>query len=156
MRIALIYNPTAGSGLEPDDLVELLREAGHDVEAISTKDDWQRALPGRTDLLVAAGGDGTVRKVALEAADRGVPFAILPFGTANNIGKTLGLGGDVRSVIGDWDHGKPTAFDIGEVTSDAGTRRFVESVGGGLFAELIARGQQVDFNMFWVVRVFVI
>ena len=40
--------------------------------------------------MVVAGGDGSIKKVALAIAGRGIPMAILPIGTANNIAKSLG------------------------------------------------------------------
>ena len=70
---------------------------------------WKKLLQDPGDLLVAAGGDGTVRKVAIAAADAGVPFAALPIGTANNIAKTLGLLGDARDLVRSWDATGPAA-----------------------------------------------
>ena len=141
MKISLVHNPTAGGGQDTDDLVALLTEAGHEVRHRSTKGSWKVLLQDPGDLLVAAGGDGTVRKVALAAADDGVPFAILPIGTANNVAKTLDLMGDARTLVESWSaeraHGIP--FDIGE----ANGQRFVESVGGGLIPDLIARGDEI-------------
>jgi diacylglycerol kinase family enzyme len=142
MKISLVHNPTAGGGQDGDEAVALLTEAGHKVRHRSTKGRWKVLLQDPGDLLVAAGGDGTVRKVALAAADVDVPFAILPIGTANNIAKTLGLMGDARMLVESWsderEHGIP--FDIGEVNG----KRFVESVGGGPIPDLIARSDEID------------
>ena len=44
----------------------------------STKEDWKALLKKPADLVVAAGGDGTVRRVALAAAEHGLPFAVDP------------------------------------------------------------------------------
>jgi diacylglycerol kinase family enzyme len=95
---------------------------------------------------VAAGGDGTVRKVALAAADHGLQFAILPIGTANNIAKTLGMLGDARELVDSWSANPPLVrrLDLGEVRGPTGTQRFVESVGGGTVAELVRRGKEVE------------
>jgi diacylglycerol kinase family enzyme len=147
VRISLVHNPTAGGGQDADQLVKLLTDAGHEVRHRSSKADWDTLLQDPGDLIVAAGGDGTVRKVALAAADRGVRFAILPIGTANNIGKTLGMLGDARELIQSWDEGPGSerGLDIGELTtSETGSTRFVEAVGGGPVAELIARGRELE------------
>jgi diacylglycerol kinase (ATP) len=146
MRISLVHNPTAGGGQDLDDLVRLLTDAGHDVRHRSSKGDWKRLLQDPGDLVVAAGGDGTVRKVALAAADRGVPFAILPIGTANNVAKTLGMLGDARELVDSWSAAPllERRLDVGEVSGASGMRRFVESIGGGPVAELISRGEEVE------------
>lgn len=142
MKISLVHNPTAGGGQDRDDLVRLITDAGHTVRHRSTKGRWKVLLQDPGDLLVAAGGDGTVRKVALAAADSEVPFAILPIGTANNIAKTLGLMGDARALVESWSDGRGDGvpFDIGEANGN----RFVESVGGGPIPDLIARSEEIE------------
>ena len=144
VKIDLVYNPTAGTGTEIAEILELLTEAGHRVRHRSSKGRWRDLLQDSGKLLVAAGGDGTVRKVALAAADTGRPFAILPAGTANNVAKSLDIVGTAREVIASWsedDEGVP--FDIGEARAAWGRTRFVESIGGGLFADLLARGAEI-------------
>ena len=66
MRLTLIHNPQAGDESRSADVLrEMLADAGYDVTCESTKKAWKKALKRPTDLAVAAGGDGTVRKVAL-------------------------------------------------------------------------------------------
>jgi diacylglycerol kinase (ATP) len=146
VKIALVHNPTAGGGQDVDDFVSLLTDAGHEVRRRSTKGDWQKLLQDPGDLLVAVGGDGTIRKVALAAADRNLPFAVLPNGTANNIAKSLGVLGDARALVSSWsqDPRPNVKLDFGEVDGPSGKERFVEAVGGGLVADLIARGDEVE------------
>ncbi len=141
MQVTLIHNPTAGDGIaSADDLRSMLREAGYHVRVASTKKKWRTALKAPADLVVAAGGDGTARRVALQMAGTGIPIAILPFGTANNIGKTLGSVGPARGIIEAWRHAEPRPLDLGVAHLDGTQRRFVESAGGGLFADLIRIG----------------
>ena len=144
MKISLVHNPTAGDGQDIDEVVKLLTDAGHEVRHRSSKGDWKKLLQDPGDLVVAAGGDGTVRKVALAAADRELPFAALPIGTANNIAKTLGLVGDARELVRSWDDTEGVPIDIGEVEASGASRRFVEGVGGGWIAGLMARADEVE------------
>jgi diacylglycerol kinase family enzyme len=145
MKIDLLYNPTAGTGTEIAEILALLAEAGHRVRHRSSKSKWRDLLQDSGKLLVAAGGDGTVRKIALAAVDTGRPFAILPVGTANNIAKSLEITGTTREVIAGWsnDAEAETSFDIGTASASWGRARFVESFGGGLFAGLLAREGEI-------------
>jgi diacylglycerol kinase family enzyme len=149
MRIGLIYNPTSGD--ERHDLASLVRRlegAGHMVRDRSIKDDgWRRLLVEPVEpveLVVAAGGDGTVRKVFKEAPT-GAPVTVLPLGSANNIARTLGLAdADVDRLIEGLDGGRRTGFDIGRVEAPSGDTTFVESFGGGVFAEVLQRAKGLD------------
>jgi diacylglycerol kinase family enzyme len=145
MKITLIHNPTAGSGQETKDLVRLITDAGHDVRHRSAEKGWERLLQDPADLVVAAGGDGTVCKVVLAAVDHGLPFAAIPIGTANNIAKTLGVLGDARELVETWSTSPRSEqpFDIADVVALLGRERFVESMGGGAVADLISRGDEV-------------
>ena len=145
MKITLIHNPGAGAGQDASGLVQLITEAGHQVRHRSTKEDWKPFLKKPADLVVAAGGDGTVRRVALAAAEHRLPFAVIPIGTANNIAKTIGLLGDAGELIESWS-ASPRArqpFDLGEAVAPWGDGRFVEGIGGGLVADLIDHEDEV-------------
>jgi diacylglycerol kinase (ATP) len=145
MKITLIHNPSAGDGQDVKALARLITDAGHDLRYRSSKENWQRLLKEPADLVVAAGGDGTVRKVALAVADHGMPLAVIPIGTANNIAKSIGLTGDAAELIATWStsprHEQP--FDLGEVAAPWGSERFVEGVGAGLVADLLSREDEV-------------
>jgi diacylglycerol kinase family enzyme len=145
MKITLVHNPKAGEGQAAKSIVKLMTDAGHEVQHRSIKKDWQPLLKESADLLVAAGGDGTVRQVALAAAKHGLRFAAIPIGTANNIAKSVGVLGEAAELIEGWEdapsHEQP--FDIGEATAPWGTERFVEGVGAGLIGDLISREGEV-------------
>lgn len=140
MRVTLIHNPESGDDDHArEHLIELVARAGHEVTYYSSKGDWRAALDRRPDLLAVAGGDGTVRKAADAVAGREIPIAILPTGTANNVAGYLGLSSIPHDVLVDgWASGSLQAFDLGVVSGPFGTHRFLESVGIGVLATLIA------------------
>lgn len=75
------------------------------------------ALTEGADLVVAAGGDGTVREVAHVLAGTGTPLGILPIGTANLTALNLGidtrrLGRAVKIAL----HSPTRAIDVGRAT----------------------------------------
>src|SRR5256885_14372140 len=93
MRIILMHNPTAGRGKhDKRELMAALAKAGHHAIYQSTKkSDYPKALKKPTDLVLAAGGDGTIGKVAPRILDSGIPLSVVPLGTANNIARSLGV-----------------------------------------------------------------
>jgi diacylglycerol kinase family enzyme len=117
----------------------MIRDAGHKVKYKSTKDDdWKKALKKGCEVVAVAGGDGTVCKVARRLVDRRIPIAVLPVGTANNIGHALGVTGlALDNLIGEWDSARRVNFDVGEARGPWGSNYFIEGVGVGLFAETI-------------------
>jgi diacylglycerol kinase (ATP) len=140
MRVTLVHNPTAGDEAHNAESLRAAIEAhGHRVTYVSVKDDgWRRAFDKPADLVVAAGGDGTVRKVFKEVADRPAPVTLLPLGTANNIAAALGFAtDDAFALVEGWSSGATRPYDSGRVTASWGTAPFFESLGGGTFAELL-------------------
>jgi len=143
VRVTLIHNPGAGSTGEKDalKLEKLLSRAGHKVRYRSSKErGWKRALKKPADLVAVAGGDGTVGRVIRRMVGRGVPVTLLPSGTANNIGRTLGLlERPFEDLVRGWETARRVKLDIGVAKGPWGERYFIEGVGAGLFANLMAR-----------------
>jgi diacylglycerol kinase (ATP) len=142
VRVTLIHNPDAGDERHTaEGIAKELAEAGYDARPRSAKKaGMEEALEDPGDLVVVAGGDGSIRKVALAIAGRGIPMAILPIGTANNIAKSLGVLGSVRDLIAGWREAERRRLSVGTVATRWGTMRFLESVGVGVFTELVTRG----------------
>jgi Sphingosine kinase and enzymes related to eukaryotic diacylglycerol kinase len=137
MQIVLIYNPKAGHGdFDCDEVVLKLRRAGHDVESYSIKQSsYKRPLKQATDLVLVAGGDGTVGKIACELIGRNVPISVLPVGIANNLARTLGFTGAPEEIIASIDRGARHHFDVGHAAGACGDRYFFEGAGGGLLPD---------------------
>jgi diacylglycerol kinase (ATP) len=135
MRATLMHNPGAGYSQPPREaLMRALRAAGYEAAYRSTKaDDLTDALQDPGDLVVVAGGDGTVGKIARLLAGSSVPMAILPLGTANNIAVSLGIGGSLEEMVTGWARATRVHFRLGMARGPWGERAFVESIGGGFF-----------------------
>jgi len=139
--VTLIHNPGAGDQDEDgESLRKLLRDAGHEVRYQSAKQDgWKRALKKPADLIVIAGGDGTVGRVIRRVADRGIPLALLPSGTANNIARSLEqVERPFEELVRGWEKARRVKLDVGVAKGPWGERNFIEGVGFGLFAGLLA------------------
>ena len=149
MRITLLHNPEAGGGEHSGrELIRLIEQAGHSVAYQSTKEpEWSKVLEPPDDFVVAAGGDGTVDKVAFELAGHDVPLAILPLGTANNMARALNLAADPRELIAAWPEARRQPLDLGHVRGAAAAGghelRFLETAGVGLFARWMQASQDL-------------
>ncbi len=99
MRSArLVFNPASGRGdAESAEVIQQLLSPSFDVRVCTTDpeldaDHWaRRALEAGADVVIAAGGDGTVGAVASVLRGTGVPLAVIPRGTANALSVALGL-----------------------------------------------------------------
>ena len=142
MRTTLIHNPGAGRQGADDakKLCRFLEEHGYDVRYQSAKDeDWKKSLKKPAEMIVVAGGDGTVAKVTRRMVGRGIPVGLLPSGTANNIARTLGLlERPFEDLVRGWQQGRRVKLDVGVAKGPWGERYFVEGVGAGVFASLLA------------------
>ena len=137
----LLHNPNAGDGEHtPDTLVDMIEAAGFDCSYASTKKlDKTKIKPDRLDLVILAGGDGTVRKVAPQLLQEDLPIGLLPMGTANNIARTLGIASEPETIIENWNHDKIKNFDLGHVYGLDEAYLFLEGFGFGVFPELMDR-----------------
>jgi diacylglycerol kinase (ATP) len=145
--VIVLHNPTAGDAEHhPEAIVSALEKAGHDVEWQSTKeDDWEQALGRGAELLVVAGGDGTVQKVFRRMTGKDVPVTLLPVGSANNIARSLGFDDDDPGrLVRGWPTARRVACDVGSISSGKTQRCFVESAGGGVFADALGRAEETD------------
>ncbi|MFG1812729.1 diacylglycerol/lipid kinase family protein [Kribbella sp. NPDC049174] len=123
-----------------------LTERGFDdsVWLETTEDDAgstmaKRAIEETVDLVVVAGGDGTVRVVCAELARSGIPVAVLPAGTGNLLARNLGISLDMEIALTELLGGNERRIDSVEVEGDElPTDRFVVMAGLGLDAAIIA------------------
>jgi diacylglycerol kinase family enzyme len=149
---AVVYNPIK---VDLDQLKELVNEAstaagwGEPMWFATTEEEaGQRAtasaLRRGADVVLAAGGDGTVRAVAEGLRGSDVPIALLPSGTGNLLARNLDI--DVTDLAGSIEAaftGSDRDIDLGivEVTRESGdseTHAFLVMAGIGLDAKMMA------------------
>jgi len=143
MRVALIHNEDAGGGLAGAKIREAIEKAGHElVRSIENGRSLENATDDGVDVVAVAGGDGTVRDAVGAVVGRGVPLAILPLGTANNIARSLGVEGKPRHLARGWETARRVPLALGSARGPWGQRRFIEGVGAGLVPESIAAAKE--------------
>lgn len=136
-RYHIIFNPAAGTalalGLTTEALATQLTGAGLDF-TIDDDDDLPltdrigSALAGDADVIVAAGGDGTVLAVAEALVGSDKTLAVLPLGTLNGLARDLGLALDLPGAIAQLAALEQRAIDVAEVNG----RPFLHNVIVGL------------------------
>ena len=142
-RVLAIMNPKAGGAVTASiraALAGCFREGESALEVHETgpDEDLKAVVHDRlakgVDLIVVAGGDGTVSAVADAMVGSDVPLGILPMGTANVLARELGIPTDLAAAANLLGSGHEIA------TIDAmkvGDRHYLTQVGVGLDALMI-------------------
>jgi diacylglycerol kinase family enzyme len=118
----LVSSPAAGSAIGVEQVVERLEHFGVSVALRLLVSDLDHAQPQGAiwrdagfDLVIAAGGDGTVGAVATQLVGSGLPMAILPLGTANDVARSFYLPMDVAQACATLASAVPMDIDVGQV-----------------------------------------
>ncbi len=146
-RAAVVLNPSKIAD------VEAFKER---VRLVAQRDGWKEPLwfettiedPGHgqasaalradVDLIVAAGGDGTVRAVCEEVARTGVAVGILPHGTGNLLARNLSIPLNTRDALDVVFGGQDRAIDLSTLKTDSGTNTtFLVMAGLGMDAAIM-------------------
>jgi diacylglycerol kinase (ATP) len=147
-KIILFQNPASGApNPEPHRRVRERLEAMSDslIEVIVDRD---LNLAGRAaetaqenaDLVVVAGGDGTVREVAGALVSTDITLAIVPLGTFNNLALSLELPFDPDAICDLIGAGLTRRIDVGMADDH---HAFFEAAGVGVDADLFPIGEEV-------------
>lgn len=106
-RLLVIHNPTAGGWRRKPRFARALAELERlgcrvDVRRTEARGDAERlartARGEDYDLVVAAGGDGTINEVVNGLVHSGLPLGVVPLGTANVFASEIGLPAGMRSA----------------------------------------------------------
>ena len=92
------------------------------------------AVSSDCDVIVAAGGDGTVSALASKLVSSDKILAVLPLGTVNSLAKDLGMPLDVKAWVAALAAMEPQQIDVGEVNG----RIFLHMVVIGLIPSMAA------------------
>lgn len=143
-RLIIIANPAAGRRKRRrlDCVLGHLRDEGADVQVVWTRregDGTARAAEAARkgpDLIVAAGGDGTINEVLNGMAESGIPLGILPFGTANVLAMEIGMPARADRLAALLVYGDVLTVRPGKVLGNR-SHLFILMAGVGLDAETI-------------------
>ncbi|HSL76774.1 MAG TPA: diacylglycerol kinase family protein [Candidatus Limnocylindrales bacterium] len=155
-RILVVWNPAAGlpttlRGGNVDDLRDTLETHGIQAQIAvphgedEAHDVVRRAVSDGFDVVVAAGGDGTVHLVAEDLLGTQTALGILPLGRVMNVARALGIERDMDAAAEVLVTGEIRAIDTGEATAaDGRVVPFFEAGSVGLNAAIFAEVTRAD------------
>lgn len=98
----------------------------------------KRAIENESDLVLVAGGDGTVRVVTAALAGTAIPVGVIPAGTGNLLARNLHIPLDLDDALERILDGRERRIDLVKVHGDGlDTDRFAVMAGLGLDAAII-------------------
>lgn len=110
-----------------------LAESGTEIESYAR-------LAGRSDadLVLAAGGDGTINAVAAQLVGSAKRLGVLPLGTLNHFAKDLGIPMEIEAAVQVALEGRAAAVDIASVNG----RYFLNNSSLGFYPRMVAAREQ--------------
>ncbi|MEH7382734.1 diacylglycerol kinase [Bacillus sp. JJ1533] len=142
-RARIIYNPTSGRELfkrHLPEVLEKLERAGYETSCHATTGEGDAtnaariAVERKYDLVVAAGGDGTINEVVNGLAEQEYrpTLGIIPVGTTNDFARAIGVPRNIEGACDVIIEGNSVPIDIGRIND----KYFVNIAGGGRLTEL--------------------
>ena len=145
-RAAVIYNPA-----KVTDWITFRRHVEYELKSRgwdralwleTTPDDAGRAMTRqaveqRVDLVLGAGGDGTIRVICAELAGTGIPFGLIPAGTGNLLARNIGIPFDESAALDVAFDGVDKAIDLVRITVDGQVDHFAVMAGIGVDAVIM-------------------
>ena len=144
-RARLIYNPTSGREeikLRLPDLLQRLERGGIETSCHATSGEGDATIAAAEavergyDLIIAAGGDGTLYEVINGLADKPnrPPLGILPLGTTNDFARALGIPRNWEYACDLIIEGYTRPIDVG-----VANQRYFINIAGGSYPSKEAR-----------------
>lgn len=142
-RARIIYNPTSGREIFRKHLAEVLEKfdkAGYEASCHATTCEGdateaaKQAVERGFDVIVAAGGDGTLNEVVagVSSFEKRPKIGLIPTGTTNDFARALRIPRDIDVAVDIIVRGETIPVDVGLMNN----RHFINIAGGGRMTEL--------------------
>lgn len=142
-RARIIYNPTAGREMFRKNIAEVLEKleiAGYETSCHATTaegdatDAAKIAVERDFDLIIAAGGDGTLNEVVagISECEKRPKLGVIPMGTTNDFARALQIPRGIDEALDVIIKGDTIPVDVGVMNG----RHFINIAGGGRLTEL--------------------
>lgn len=140
--ITVLLNPAAGGRQSQDiseELARLFAAAGSPAEIVTLASAGQidravkSAVADGAEVVVAAGGDGTISSVASALVGTAVSFGVLPLGTLNHFAKDLGIPLELAAAVQTVVRRRTLLVDVGVVNG----RAFLNNSSIGIYPDIV-------------------
>jgi diacylglycerol kinase (ATP) len=140
----IILNPTAGRGLGSQRREAIGKAFPHakifqTTRSAEATDLARCAASEGAELVISAGGDGTLGEVLNGIFGTDAQLGILPVGTGNDFARTLGIGADWNRALETLRAGTARAVDVGKIEVGDQSRYFLNVAGAGFDSRCAAR-----------------
>jgi len=149
MRATVLVNRGSGTvkkkKLTSASLSEMFQKAGVEADirflpGRQIQDAAREAAKGKTEVVVAGGGDGTLRSVAGVLIGGKIPLGVLPLGTLNHFATDLKIPSDLEGAVKVIAEGTAMPLDVGEVNGEI----FLNNSSIGFYPPIVqARDQEM-------------
>lgn len=149
MKVSILIKGNSKNKALADRLVDLLKKAGHEVFKQTTKNAndhyglLDELLALSPDILIAAGGDGTLHQclnaIMHKNINKQIKLAHFPIGTANDFARSSHQSNIPEDLITKLNNKQFTPMDIGQITlsSTQKTHYFINIADAGIGGEII-------------------
>lgn len=138
MKTRIIVNPNAGSVEDIDELKAVLgQKPGTEIcctEREGHAEELAReALEAGAELIVAAGGDGTLNEVVngMSGDFSRARLGLLPLGTGNDFARTIRVPADLEPALAVLEEGRTQRIDVARAVLRSRSRYFLNMSAGG-------------------------
>lgn len=138
VKTCIIVNPNAGSAGEVERLRATLEKLPDTAVRVTEKEGDARELAAAAvregvELVVAAGGDGTLNEVVngMGDVDFGARLGLLPLGTGNDFARSINVPPDLAAALAILEAGRVQTVDVACATFAHQSRYFINVSAGG-------------------------
>ena len=151
-KLLFVFNPMAGRGKIKSklfDIVDTFVRSGYKVQVYPTQKKGDAASivadeKESFDLLLCAGGDGTLNEIVSGMMNSGkkVPIGLIPAGSMNDVGHSFKISRDIMNAVKGVINGRPYSMDIGMLND----RYFIYVAAFGAFTDVSYTTSQKNKN----------
>jgi len=163
MRVKIILNPASDQGraINEKEKIERLAIAHSEADVVLTErrghatELAREAVLAGYDLIVAAGGDGTVHEVVngiMHDGKAGAMLGVIPIGSGNDFAFPLNIPLNVTAAVEHLFTGTPHTVDVARIEDENGRFAYFDNnFGAGIDAVVVIKKEEmVNVRGFWL------